>query len=188
MKIDTFALMKRVCLSCVSVLLVGLFIYNSLGYYFVNQAIRLIHKQEVFALLSQTPDHLLVTFIIEKSKINELNIQGPMAEITIGGKKFDIKKQVDSGSYVTIYCKPDKFEDKIISKSLKINNKIQNNKPVSKTAVLILDSIIKTALLSEDSKPVEHYRLIEAIVINSNSLLNPELSVPFHPPQTGIFS
>jgi hypothetical protein len=188
MKFDTFVFMKRVCLSCVSVLLVGLFIYNSLGYYFVNQAIRLIHKQEVFALLSQTPDQLLVTIIIEKSRINELNIQGPKPEITIDGKKYDIKKLVDSGSSVKIYCKPDKYEDQIISKAQKVNNKVQNNKPVSKTAVLILDSIIKTALLSEDTNPVEPYQLVETGIIDSYSLLHPDLSVPFHPPQTGIIS
>jgi hypothetical protein len=180
--------MKRLFLSCVSILLAGLFIYNSLGYYFVNQAIRLIHKQEVFALLSQTPDQLLVKFIIEKSRIDELNIQGPKAEITVGGKKYDIKKQVDSGAFITIYCKPDKHEDRFINKSKILNNKLQSDKPNSKTAILILDSIIKTALLSEGSNPVEHYQLVKTGIIDSNSLLHPELSVPFIPPRTGSIS
>jgi len=184
MKIITFVIMKRVLLNCVSLLLVGLFLYNSMGYYFVNQAIRLIHKQQVFADLSQTPDELLVSFIFKKSSINALNIDGQNAEIEIKGKKYDIKKQVDSGEYLTIYCKPDCKEDSFIYKSKNINNKLQNNKPISKAVNLILENIIKTALLSEDSDSFDPFRVIELGIVDTYSLLNPDLSVPYLPPQT----
>lgn len=175
--------MKRMLFSFVSIILAGLFLYNSMGYYFVNQAKRMIHKQNIINTLSGIPDHLLHSISLQKSDKLAADIYRIGAEITLKGEKYDIKKAVDHGSYVTIVCLKDTEEDAIIAKAALVNRKLQHDSSDSKTASLILKNIIKSALLEEDS---DIHSPISFCILESNSIipiLNPSLPVPALPPR-----
>jgi hypothetical protein len=183
MKICNFAYMKRRLVNIISIILSGLFLYNSMGYYFVNQAKRMIHKQNIINTLSGIPDHLLHSISILKSDKLTADYSRIGAEITLKGEKYDIKKAIDHGSYVTLICLKDREEDAIIAKSAQVNRKLQHGNPDSKTASLILENIIKTALLEDDPAilyPIS-YSILESKTIIS--ILNLSLPVPALPPR-----
>lgn len=154
-----------------------------MGYMLVYSSMRMILRQQTFAKLSNISDTALTVFTISKTN-KPLLLKGKrMPEIKIDGKMFDVVRQKDNGSSITYFCLRDRKEERLISKANLISDYSKSNNPLSETNRLMLDQIIKTALLSEkqglkDSLTVE-------ILFGSKiyNYIGPILSVPAPPPQ-----
>lgn len=154
-----------------------------MGYMLVYSSMRMILRQQTFAKLSNISDTALTVFTISKTN-KPLLLKGKrMPEIKIDGKMFDIVRQKDNGSSITYFCLRDRKEEQLIRKASLITDHSKSNNPLSETSRLMLDQIIKTALLSEkqglkDSLTVE-------ILFGSKiyNYIGPILSVPAPPPQ-----
>jgi hypothetical protein len=175
--------MRHALLVFTSIILVGLFIYNSLGYYFVNQAIRLIHKGQVFESLPDIPDDLLVSIQVSKNgNSTDLNFESSK-EITYKGRKYDVKKVIDQGSYITYLCFQDIKEDLLIEKNREITGRLLDGKPYSKAANLILDNIIKIAIVPDHADNYNPFVIAIPETGGITIISNPDLSVPSQPPK-----
>lgn len=166
-----------------ALLLCGIFLYNTMGYMVVYSSIRMILRQQTFAKLSNLPDTALTAFTISNTKHALLLKGSSMPEIKIDGKMFDIVRQKDNGDSTTYFCLRDNKEEQLILKANLITGQTKSGNPFSRTTRLMLDQIIKTALLSEnqglkDSLPVEYLFGGE-----NHYYARPMLPVPAPPPQ-----
>ena len=69
----------------IAILLCGLFLYNSMGYIFVNSAIRSNLKKQVFAEICKLPDEFLVPITLHNTDKGKLIIEKNRIEIKLNG-------------------------------------------------------------------------------------------------------
>jgi hypothetical protein len=142
--------MKETFLKISSVLLCGLLIYNSLGYFVVLSVMRMAVRHQKWAELSSIPENQLSTFIFNKNEKNSrLKIENSR-EILIDGKLFDVVRITDNGKQLKYSCIYDQKEESLISKTRLFNSKTQQM-PVQNTTKHILDKIIKTGIFTNES-------------------------------------
>ncbi len=126
-----------------SLLLCGLLIYNSLGYFMVLSVMRVAVRHQKWAKLSAIPENQLTTFIFNKNEQNSrLEIENSR-EIRVDGKLFDVVSITDDGNQLKYRCVHDYEEETLISKTRLFNSQAQQI-PFQSTARNIIDKIIKT--------------------------------------------
>ncbi len=175
--------MKRKFRNTTAILLAGLFLYNSLGYFFVYSTMRMMHRQMVFAQLSTIPDSQLTTVTILKAEREQDYPYGDKNEIKINGQLFDVIKQKDNGKSITYYCKRDRKEELLNTNVANIVHHTGTEIPLSKSAQLILDNIIKNALISSEDNQLSQLFIGLNPIVFSSIYKVPLIPVPAPPPQ-----
>ena len=175
--------MMRTLRNIIALLLCGILLYNTMGYMVVFSSMQMLLRQQTFAKLSTVPDTALTVFTILKTD-KVLVLKGRrMPEIKVDGKMYDIVRQKDNGKSITYFCLRDRKEEQLILKAGLAGDRSKRNSPLSKTSSLILDQIIKTALLTE-KKSFKEYPIIELLFdAKCHIYSGPILAVPAHPPQ-----
>ena len=141
--------MQKALLKISSILLCGLLIYNSLGYFLVLSVMRLAVRQQKWAQLRTIPDTQLSAFIFVTNKPDaRLKIVNDH-EIVVDGKLYDIVRKSDDGKMTEYFCVYDHEEETLIAKTRLYNSKAQQM-PLQSTARNIIDKIIKTGIITEE--------------------------------------
>jgi hypothetical protein len=139
---------KNTSLKISAVLLCGLLIYNSLGYFMVLSVMRVALRHQKWTQLSLLPNEVLTSFTIDKNSSGKRIKMVNNREILINGKLYDIVRKKVNGSATTYYCKQDKEEESLISKTRLLNSKAQQM-PVQNKARFMIEKIIKSGIISE---------------------------------------
>lgn len=154
-----------------------------MGYMVVYSTMRMVLRKQIFAKISTIPETSLTTFTILKTDRSLSLKDCKMSEIKVGGKMYDIVRQKDNGSSITYFCLRDQREEQLIVKSALLNDHSKSRNPFTKTTRLILDQIIKSALLSEKSG-LKEYPSVEVLFDGKcHTYPCPVLPVPAPPPQ-----
>lgn len=173
----------RTLRNIIALLLCGVFLYNTTGYMIVFSSVRMILRQQAFADLSTSPQKALTVITIQKTDRIVILKGRRMPEIKVDGKMYDIVRQKDNGNSISYYCLRDRKEEKLLREASLLTDHSQSNNPLSKTSSLILDQIIKTALLGEKqdfkgSQPNDFF-----FHSKNHIYSGPLLPVPAPPPQ-----
>lgn len=142
-------MMKQVVRTGIAFLLIGIILYNSMGYLMVFPALRMIHRQQVTRMLSDNPEKELVALSFPKGTEKEFLLHDKK-ELRFKDKMYDIVKVIDDEETITYICYEDEKEDLLIKKS-KDFSRSMNTDPKARTAGLILSGIIKIALINEEA-------------------------------------
>jgi hypothetical protein len=154
-----------------------------MGYMVVSSVSRVMLRKQVFSNLSSFPDHQLTAITVPKNNQHTFINKRTQLEIKVDGQMYDVARFKDNGNSITYFCFHDQKEEQMIKKSILLTNQSKNANPVSKTSRLILDQIIKSALLSEKQ---DLKILTTTILFSENSgfiYSNPILPVSAPPPQ-----
>jgi hypothetical protein len=182
-KINTFAEMNRKLKAISALILCGLFLYNSMGYMVVSSVNRMILRKQVSINLWSIPDYKLTTITVPKNNQSDFFNKSIQPEIKVDGQMYDVVRYKDNGKSITYICVRDQKEERMIKKSILLTDQSKNSNPGSKASMLILDQIIKSALLSEK---LDLKILSTTILFSDNSgflYSNPILPVAAPPPQ-----
>jgi len=173
--------MKQVVRTGIAFLLIGIILYNSMGYLMVFPALRMIHRQQVTRMLSDHPDKELVTLSFPKGMERNYKVPGEK-ELRYNDKMYDIVRVIDDEKTITYICYEDEKEDLLIKKS-KDFSRSMNTDPKARTAGLILSGIIKIALISEEAY---HFPILPSSLHFFCSFIPyhaPDRSIPELPPR-----
>lgn len=154
-----------------------------MGYMVVYSSMRMIIRQQTFAKLSAYPDAALTAITISKTSRDFMFKGRNMREVRADGKMYDIVRQKDNGSSITYYCLRDHKEEQMILKAGLINDQSKSTNPLAKTSRLILDQIIKTALIAEKQSSQEYATGNISFHSKHHIYSRPSLPVPAPPPQ-----
>ncbi len=138
-------MLKRIP-SIVSVLLCGLLIYNSLGYFFVLSVMKYSVRQQKWAQLKSLPEEKLEKFIFPKNSTQRKYKVVNSREIEVNGNLYDVVRKTEGNSTIVFYCVHDKKEQSLIAKT-RVFHSHAHQSPLKNTAKLLFDKIIKTALI-----------------------------------------
>ncbi len=137
--------MQKATFRISALLLCGLLIYNSLGYFIVLSVMRVAVRHQKWVHLSTVADQQLTAFIFDKNKPNpSLKILNSH-EIEIDGRLYDVARKTITRETIIYYCSYDAKEEKLIAKTREFNS-MNQPVPVKNTTRLILEKIIKTAI------------------------------------------
>jgi hypothetical protein len=154
-----------------------------MGYMVGYSISRMILRKQVFSNISVIPNDKLTAFTVPKNNKILLINSRRQPEIKVDGKMYDVVRYKDNGTSITYYCLRDHKEEQMIKESILHNDQSGKSNPVSKTSRLILDQIIKSALLSEKmdfkSSPIKLLFFCNLCLIYPV----PFLPVPAPPPQ-----
>jgi len=131
-----------------ALLLCGLLLYNSLGYFMVLSVMRMAVRQQKWAQIHTTPFSQLTVFTFSKNAKNSRLKIVNKREIKVDGKLYDIARKSENCSTITYYCVYDQKEESLIAKTRLLNSNTQQT-PSQKTAYLILEKIIKTGVINQ---------------------------------------
>lgn len=175
--------MRKVTLKISSLLLCGLLIYNSLGYFLVLTMMRQFVRHQKWTMLSRVPDKDLTTFIFEKNGAeSEFKIENDH-EISVKGKLYDVVRMTDDGRHIKYFCVWDHSEETLISKTRAFNSQAQQM-PVQNTTRQIVEKIIKTGILSEKTAlSIKNFNILFSNAIKSR-YSGPEIQIALPPPQS----
>jgi len=140
--------MSRKNLKIPALLLCGLLLYNSLGYFMVLSVMRMAVRQQKWAQIHTTPINQLTVFTFSKNTKNSRLKIVNKREIKVDGKLYDIARKSDNCNSITYYCVYDQKEESLIAKTRLFNSNTQQT-PTQKTAYLILEKIIKTGVINQ---------------------------------------
>ena len=175
--------MRKATLKISSLLLCGLLIYNSLGYFLVLTVMRVTVRQQKWAKLSALPDEDLKIFIFNKNNPKpEFEIENDH-EIIVNGKLYDVVRKSDDGKQIKYFCVWDHEEETLISKTRLFNSQAQQM-PVQKTTKHIVEKIIKTGILNEKAAFVIENFIIPFSHSCSVRYSCPEILISLPPPQS----
>ena len=174
--------MQKTLLKISSLLLCGLLIYNSLGYFLVLSVMRLAVRQQKWAQLRTIPDNQLSTFVFATNKPDSrLKIVNDH-EIIVDGKLYDIVRKTVDGNQTKYCCKYDREEEALIAKTRLFNSQAQQM-PLQNTARLIIDKIIKTGIITEESSAITPISISFYSNYPKNCYSGPEIQILSPPPQ-----
>lgn len=175
-------LMKKGLKKISSLLLCGLLIYNSLGYFVVLTAMRLAVRQQKWAQLSALPERELTTFVVNKNHPDARFRIENKHEIYVDGKLYDVVRTSTQGQLTRYFCKHDKEEETLISKTRLFNSQAQQM-PVQQTTRLIIEKIIKTAVTVDKSSPINVLTFISFSNFSEKKYPVPHIRISLPPPQ-----
>jgi hypothetical protein len=175
--------MQKATLKISALVLCGLLIYNSLGYFMVVSIMRISVRHQKWAQLSTIPDQQLTRFVFTKNKPNARLKHVNEREIMVDGNLYDIARKVDDGSNITYYCVHDRKEQNLIAKT-RLFNTMAQPAPVKNTARLIIEKIIKTADFNHQTEKIipdyiQLYTFITKLIYSG-----PVISILLPPPQS----
>lgn len=155
-----------------------------MGYVVVSSVSRVMLRKQVFSNLSSIPDHQLIAITVPKNNQLTFINKRKQLEIKVDGQMYDVVRLKDNGKSITYFCFRDHKEEQMIKKSILLTDQSKNANPVSKTSRLILDQIIKSALLSEK----QDLKILSTTMLFSDNsdyfYYDPILPVPAPPPQS----
>ena len=142
--------MQKAILKILSVLLCGLLIYNSLGYFLVLSVMRVAVRQQKWAQLSTLPEQQLTTFIFAMNTSDSRLKILDKREILVDGKLYDVVRKTDDGKQIKYFCMYDREEESLIAKTRLFNSKAQQM-PLQTSARNIADKIIKSGIVINET-------------------------------------
>jgi hypothetical protein len=175
--------MRNAILKISSLLLCGLLIYNSLGYFLTLTVVRVAVRHQKWAQLSAIPVQQLTTFVFDNSNPGKRLKILEEREILVDGRLYDVVRKTDDGRNRTYYCVHDGDEETLIAKTRQFNSQCQPF-PVQNTARLIFDKIIKTGIFNKSVDPyTEDYTTFHSFLI-TNHYSDPAIQINIPPPQS----
>lgn len=167
----------------IAVLLCGLILYNSLGYWMVFSFVQSKIKDHAFATIAHLPEKSLIPITLPINNTSRLIQKKNRLEIKLDGQMYDVVKSRINGNNITYYCIRDIKEERMIQKIGLLNRTGKNELPLRKTALLIIDHVIKTALINGNltfsNFSVKFKNVAQTIVKYSAPLI----LIPAPPPQ-----
>jgi hypothetical protein len=174
--------MRKALLKISSLLLCGLLIYNSLGYFLVLTVIRVAERHQKWAQLSAIPDQQLTPFVFDNANPGERLKILDEGEILVDGKLYDVVRKTTDGKRSKYLCVHDREEETLIAKTREFNSQTQPL-PVQNTARLIFDKIIKTGIFDANTnKSFKNYTVIHSLIIEKQYSV-PTIQISIPPPQ-----
>lgn len=174
--------MRNATLKISSLVLCGLLIYNSLGYFLVLSVMRMAVRHQKWAQLSSLPQNQLTTFVFNTKFTNKQVKIINSREIIVDGNLYDIVRSSNIGSQITYSCVRDHQEENIIAKTRLFNSNAQHM-PQQNTARLIIDKIIKTGVTND---PINGFTESCKFLLSCYRLIpytGPALQISLPPPQ-----
>jgi len=165
------------------ILLCGLFLYNSMGYMLVFSAMKANLKKQVFAGISRLPERTLVTVRLPLSEQSRLIKGKKYPELRIDGKMYDVVKTVISGNETICYCARDIKEELLSGRINLLSTRNSNENPSRKTTSLILDNVIKIALIFNIDRVYQPSSMTRYFATDLPDYTSPYLKNPAPPPQ-----
>lgn len=141
-----------------SLLLCGLLIYNSLGYFMVLSVIRIAVRQQKWAQLSAIPEQQLTIFVFAKNTSDPRLKIVDNREILVDGKLYDVVRKIVDGNQIKYFCVYDHQEECLIAKTRLFNSEAQQM-PQQSIARHIVNLIIKTGIVTESSSLISDYSM-----------------------------
>lgn len=163
-----------------SLLLCGLLIYNSLGHFFVLNAMKLSVRKYKWAQLHQLPESQLEKFIFDKKSSNKGYRIINKREIEVKGNLYDVVSRIETDSHMIFNCVHDKKEQSLIAKIR--NHTSRTNQPINASARLLWDSIIKIAIFNSTSFCLVHKPFQCLFGYTKPLYINPIILSIFQPP------
>lgn len=154
-----------------------------MGYMLVYTSMRVNLKKQVFAEISKHPPHALITIVLPHSDKSRLMKGKKYPEIKFNGQMYDVVKKTDNGDFTTYLCIRDIREEQFIRNTNLFIRQCQHGNPLQKTTSLILDNIIKTALIYSNYKLTGFHKLIKRYIPESLIYSPPLLNIFVPPPQ-----
>lgn len=167
----------------IALILCGLFLYNSLGYWMVYSFVKSRIKDHAFAAIAHLPERSLIPITLPINNTNKLIQKKNRLEIKLDGQMYDVVKTRINGNSITYYCIRDIKEEQMLQKFGMLNRSGKNEFPLSKTAMLIIDHVIKTAIISGNLTFNNYPVLIENFTSIFIKYTAPLIIIPAPPPQ-----
>lgn len=174
--------MQKTAHKITALLLCGLLIYNSLGYFMVLSVMRLAIQHQQWSEISTIPQNKLTEIIFEKKLLNKRITIVNSHEIRVDGKLYDVARKVDDGLQIIYYCLADSKEQNLISKTRLANSNLFPV-PAKNTARLIIEKIIKSGIFEMQSIHFESDPNYYFPALPSFAVAGPVLSILHPPPQ-----
>lgn len=167
----------------IAILLCGLFLYNSLGYWMVFSFVQSKIKDHAFAAIAHLPEKSLIPITLPINNTSRLIQKKNRLEIKLDGQMFDVVKSRIDGNSITYYCIRDIKEERMLQKIGLLSRTGKNELPLRKTAMLIIDHVIKTALISGNLTFNNYPVLIKNVTSTFIKYSAPLILIPAPPPQ-----
>ena len=175
--------MQKAILKISSVLLCGLLIYNSLGYFLTLSTIRMAMRHQHWALLSSLPEEQLSIFVFEKNATDSRLRIMDEREILVDGKLYDVVRKIDNGRQIKYFCVWDREEETLISKTRLFNSQAQQM-PVQDKSRQIVEKIIKTGILNANTTFILENYIFPLLIFDIVTYSDPEIQISLPPPQS----
>lgn len=175
--------MQKAILKISSILLCGLLIYNSLGYFLVISVMRMAIHQQKWTQLTNLPDEELTVFVFAKNNTDARLKIVDDHEIIVDGKLYDIIRKTEARMQIKYFCKYDHEEEALIVKTRLFNSQAQQM-PLQNTAKLIIDKIIKTGIINETTELFSGSFNVPFINFIESHYLMPAIQIASPPPQS----
>ncbi|MEI6062413.1 MAG: hypothetical protein WCR72_17060 [Bacteroidota bacterium] len=165
-----------------ALILCGLLIYNSLGYFMVLSVLRLAVQHQKWAELQNIPESRITAFVFEKNTsstrlkiINEHEIQ-------VDGQLYDVVRKLDKGDRITYHCVHDTKEENLVVKT-RLFNEMAHSVPVKNTTRLIIEKIIKNCIVDRQTDTLTHSTIPYLTVPEPICYSGPVMTIHLPPPQ-----
>jgi hypothetical protein len=106
-------------------ILLLLFLYNSIGYFFIFKCVQsAIKKQASQTIQSHPPDKLLKDIAFHKNNLNAINWMEEDKELLYNGRLYDVAKTTETTDSVIYHCLSDVLEDDLNDQ---LDDHVKNN-------------------------------------------------------------
>jgi hypothetical protein len=137
-----------------SIFLLCIFLYNTIGYYLAFKAVQMQVRKEVQHTLKQNLSKSQLTAItINKDSVKLLEWKEKGKEFHYQGELYDIVKSDENASAITFYCINDKQEEILFADlDRHITTHIAADKPIkNSTSKKLVDHVVKLYFSNEQS-------------------------------------
>jgi len=104
-----------------SLLILFLFLYNSMGYYLIFELNKYRVKKEIQSLARMNPEGITILEILNPEQHPDFN-RPEENEIIFRGKRYDVVKETREGKTVQFHCKRDYKEETLLSCFTRMNH------------------------------------------------------------------
>ena len=144
---------------------------------------RVAIRQQMWEKLSTIPDQDLTMFTLAKnSPAAGFKIEND-CEIIVDGKLYDIVRKTDDGARVKYFCIYDHKEQTLITRARQFNSQAQQM-PIQNIARLMVDKIIKTAVIKDITKSFKENSAIPFSNFCEAHYSVPGIPIALPPPQS----
>src|SRR4051812_34432885 len=90
-----------------------IFLYNSIGYFFIFKCVQSDIKKEVAQSIQSVPDHALKAIAFNKMDVKKINWIEAKEEMRYNGEMYDVAKISETADSIIYYCMSDENEDRL---------------------------------------------------------------------------